>query len=205
MSDEQQNEQPEETIETSIEKLKKDLDSAMDGWKRTAADFENYRRRKEEEGKELVTFAREVTVAKLLPSLDSLEQALRHMPKYTTSPSQSEATPPLQEESGPSSPPKIGGVPTAGGGGGMNFEKAYENWQTGINGLVMQLDKALEELGVKKIEAVGKKFDPHLHEAVREVESDQEDGTVVEEFQTGFELNGKVIRPSQVVISKKRS
>ena len=112
-------------------------------------------------------FAQEVTVTNMLPTLDSLEQALRHMPEAGT------------EE----------------------FEKKYQNWRMGVNGIVMQLDKVLEEMGVKKIEAVGKKFDPHFHEAVREVEGD-EDQMVVEELQTGFELNGKVIRPSQVVISK---
>ena len=83
-----------------------------------------------------------------------------------------------------------------------DFANLYNNWQKGVNGIVIQLDKTLGELGVKKIEAVGKKFDPHFHEAVREVESDADDGIVIEEVQSGFELNGKVIRPSQVVISK---
>lgn len=159
----------------TLEQLQTELNSAMAGWKRAAADFENYKRRKEGENRELVEFAREVTVAKLLPALDSLEQALKHMP---------EASDKLKVESD-------------------KFTADYGNWQKGVGGIVMQLDKALEELGVKKIEALGKKFDPHVHEAVREVETDKEDGTVVEEFQTGFELNGKVIRPSQVVISKK--
>jgi molecular chaperone GrpE len=63
------------------------------------------------------------------------------------------------------------------------------------------LDKALEELGVHKIEAVGKKFDPNFHEAVREVEG-QEDGMIIEEYQVGYTINGKVIRPSQVGIGK---
>lgn len=169
--DEQNNQQE----EVDLEKLQTDLTQAMDGWKRTAADFENYKRRKENESKELVEFAREVTVAKLLPSLDSLEQALKHMPQLVT---------------------EVVDHP---------FLKAYQNWQNGVNGIVSQLDKTLGELGVKKIEAVGKKFDPHFHEAVREAESDQEDGIILEEFQTGFELNGKVIRPSQVVISKKNN
>jgi molecular chaperone GrpE len=57
-------------------------------------------------------------------------------------------------------------------------------------------------MGVKKIEAVGKPFDPHFHEAVREV-SGEKDGMVVEELSVGYELNGKVIRPSQVTVSKK--
>ena len=168
----------------TIEKLENDLQDAMNGWKRAAADFENYKRRKEGENKELVEFAREVTVAKLLPTLDSLEQALKHMPEYVAaegSPLQDAKDSPLQAD----------------------FGNKYQNWQTGVNGIIIQLDKTLGELGVKKIEALGKKFDPHFHEAVREVESEQDDGIVVDELQTGFELNGKVIRPSQVVINKK--
>ncbi len=167
---------------TNIDQLQKELEEAivqaqtnLDGWKRTAADFENYKRRKEGENKELVDFAREVTVAKLLPTLDSLEQALKHQP-------------PANDELKTTQP---------------EFFDKYKNWQNGVNGIVMQLDKALEELGVKKISALGQKFNPHFHEAVREAESDKDNGIIVDEMQTGFELNGKVIRPSQVVISKK--
>ncbi len=159
----------------NTDKLQQDLEEAikqaqgnLEGWKRAAADFENYKKRKEAENKELVEFAKEVTVAKLLPTLDSLEQALKHMPEA----------------------------------GSDEFEKKYQNWQVGANGIVMQLDKVLEEMGVKKIQSLGKKFDPHFHEAVRETEGEA-DGMVAEELQAGFELNGKVIRPSQVVITKK--
>lgn len=159
----------------NIDDLQKDIDTITNNWKRTLADFENYKRRKEAENKELVEFAREVAVAKLLPTLDSLGQALRHMP---------EASDELRVTSD-------------------KFVKDYKNWQMGVSGIVIQLDQALGELGVKKIEAVGKKFDPNFHEAIREVESENEEGIVVEEVQTGYELNGKVIRPSQVVISKK--
>jgi molecular chaperone GrpE len=161
----------------SLEQLQQDLDAVTNNWKRAMADFENYKRRKENENKELVEFAREVTVVKLLPTIDSLELALRHMPEYQQSADSSQQT---------------------------AFADKYQNWQTGVNGLVMQLDKALQELGVKKIEAIGKKFDPNFHEAVKEVEG-EEDQIVVDELQTGFELNGKVIRPSQVIISKKKN
>jgi molecular chaperone GrpE len=51
---------------------------------------------------------------------------------------------------------------------------------------------------------MGKKFDPHVHEAVREVESEKDDGIILDELQSGFILNGRVIRPSQVIISKKQ-
>ena len=178
MSDEQQvDDQNNIQPPTELETAQKEAQANLDGWKRTAADFENYKRRKEAENKELIEFAREVTVAKLLPTLDALSQALKHMPE-------------------------VSGQRTADSG--QEFEKRYQNWQTGVNGIVIQLDKTLAELGVKKIEALGKKFDPHFHEAIREAESDQDDGVVVDEIQTGFELNGKVIRPSQVVISKKK-
>ena len=153
----------------TLEQLQADLESAKNSWKRTAADFENYKKRKEAENKELIEFAREVAVAKLLPALDSLEQALRHMP--------------LAEAE--------------------DFAKKYENWQKGVNGIVLQLDKTLGELGVQKIQAIGKKFDPNFHEAVKEVVSEKDDGVIIDELQSGFILNGKVIRPSQVVISKK--
>jgi len=211
--DNQQDDQNNQTGDITVEQIQTDLDQAVAGWKRTAADFENYKRRKEGENKELVQFAREVTVVKLLPALDSLEQALRHMPEYNLSaprmhsghlPSRGENSVDIRDTSNTAEPPS----PSEERGRGEvadNFAKQYQNWQTGVNGIVAQLDKALEELGVKKIEALGKKFNPHFHEAVREVESEKDDGIIIDELQTGFELNGKVIRPSQVVISKKKA
>ncbi len=171
--DDQNNNQEEEII---LDKLQDDLNNAMSGWKRTAADFENYKKRKEGENKALIEFAKEAIIAKLLPTLDTLEQALRHMPNEENQEARSK---------------------------NHEFFKKFDQWHKGIEGILLQLDKLLGELGVKKIEAVGKKFDPNLHEAVKEVEGDK-DHVVVEEFQSGFILNGKVIRPSQVVISKKK-
>ncbi len=183
---------------TDIDQLQKELGDAiaqaeanLSGWKRAAADFENYKKRKEAEGRELIEFAREVTVVKLLPALDALEQALKHLPKYKNS----GAVSPFMGPSGTADE-------SANYDTRDDFQKQYQNWQTGVNGIVMQLDKALEELGVKKIQAIGKKFDPHFHEAVKEEESEVDGGVVVDEIQTGFELNGKVIRPSQVIVSK---
>ncbi len=185
----------------SIEDLQEQLESAraeaeknLNGWKRSEADFQNYQKRKEGENKELVEFAREVAVAKLLPSLDTLEQALKHAPEHLSNAGVGASFSRPQPDS-----------ETGGQGQPLQpeeFMQQYHTWLTGIDGLVKQLDKALEELGVKKIEAMGKKFDPSFHEAVREV-SGEADGIVVEEYQTGFTLNGKVIRSSQVAVSKK--
>jgi molecular chaperone GrpE len=83
-------------------------------------------------------------------------------------------------------------------------DEKYLNWKNGLEGIVKQIDGALRQVGIEKIEAVGKKFDPHFHEAVKEVEG-EEDGIVVEQYQTGYMENNKVIRPAQVAISKKSS
>jgi molecular chaperone GrpE len=176
--DDAQSDLPVEDLQQQLTAALAEAEKNLNGWKRSEADFQNYQKRKENENKELIDFAREVAVAKLLPSLDSLEQALKHAPESL-----------------------LGAEIDGMGAIGKKFVNDYHTWLTGIDGLVKQLDKALEELGVKKIEAVGKKFDPNFHEAVREVPG-EEDGLVVEEYQTGFELNGKIIRPAQVAISK---
>ena len=56
------------------------IDELMDKWKRTAADFENYKKRKEAETKEVLEFAKEMAMMKLMPSLQSLEQVLKYAP-----------------------------------------------------------------------------------------------------------------------------
>lgn len=163
---------PDENIEeVNVEKLQEDLDTMTGNYKRALADFENYKRRQEQEGAELVDFVRTDMFRKLLPVIDSLGQALKHVPEVGVQ---------AQEE----------------------FTKTYKNWVVGIQGIVMQLDQAFLELGVKKIESVGTKFDPHIHEAVKEVEGGEE-GVVAEELQAGFMVHGKLIRPSQVGIYKK--
>lgn len=67
-----------------------------------------------------------------------------------------------------------------------------------------QFLKVLEKAGVERLEAVGKKFDPNLHEALyQEERDDMEPDTVVSEVQKGYLLNGRVVRPSRVSVSKK--
>lgn len=65
-----------------------------------------------------------------------------------------------------------------------------------------QLEKILNKQGLEKIKASGEMFDPSLHEAMLQEESDKESGTILEEMVSGWKLNGKVIRPTKVKISK---
>ncbi len=55
--------------------------SVVDSWKRVMAEHDNYRKRKEAERKELIEFSKEITVMKLVPSLESLEQILIYAPE----------------------------------------------------------------------------------------------------------------------------
>ena len=71
----------------------------------------------------------------------------------------------------------------------------------GMNKVYKQLVKELDNIGVKPIEAVGKEFDPNLHNAVMQVESDEyESGIVAQELQKGYTYRDVVIRHSMVSV-----
>ena len=56
---------------------------------------------------------------------------------------------------------------------------------------------------MEQIKALGEIFDPALHEAMmQKTEKEQEENIVLEEFQRGYTLNGRVIRPSKVIVNK---
>jgi molecular chaperone GrpE len=93
-----------------------------------------------------------------------------------------------------------------------NFERALkieadnEQAKSILQGMEMVYRSVLDALkkeGVEAIEAVGKPFDPHLHQAVMQIEdSNYEPNTVVEEFQKGYKLKDRVIRPAMVKVSQ---
>ena len=71
----------------------------------------------------------------------------------------------------------------------------------GIGMVYKRLRSILSKEGVEKIQSTGSKFNPDLHEAALRVESDEEEGTVVEEIRQGYTLKGKVLRPSIVKVA----
>lgn len=90
-----------------------------------------------------------------------------------------------------------------------NFELALKNSKTcskedfikGMELVYSQLNGILESNGVKAIKA--EKFDPYLHEALMKEKSDKPENTVLEEFQKGYTLHGKVIRHAKIKLSSK--
>lgn len=76
-----------------------------------------------------------------------------------------------------------------------------EELSKGVEMVAAQFQTVLSQLGVQPIEAVDKSFDPHLHEAIQQIPSDQPAGTVIDEMERGYQLHDRVIRPSRVILS----
>ena len=93
-----------------------------------------------------------------------------------------------------------------------NFERGFatvteeekkDAFYQGMEKVYQQLTKQLEDLGVKAIECEGKEFDPKFHNAVMQVESEeQESGTVAKELQKGYLYHDQVLRHSMVSVVK---
>lgn len=81
-------------------------------------------------------------------------------------------------------------------------EDAHESWVEGIRLVERKLRGVLESEGVSSIDAIGKPFDPNLHEAVvHEETTDHPDNHVIDELQRGYRLRDRVIRPSLVRVA----
>ncbi|WP_275670916.1 nucleotide exchange factor GrpE [Bacillus mesophilum] len=93
-----------------------------------------------------------------------------------------------------------------------NFERALQmeadseqakSMQQGMEMVYRSLIEALKKEGAEQIQSVGKEFDPHIHQAVMQVEDENfASNTVVEEFQKGYMLKDRVIRPAMVKVNQ---
>ena len=86
---------------------------------------------------------------------------------------------------------------------GLSEEQMSDPFVSGMDMVYKQLVKALADMGVEPIEAVGKPFDPNLHNAVMHVEDENlGENTVAQEFQKGYLYHGSVVRHSMVQAAK---
>jgi len=139
-------------------------DEYLEQWRRTAADFANFKRRTEQERVEMGKLFNEGLVKALLPALDNFERALASVPE----------------------------------------ELKGSGWVEGVSLTEKQLRAALEREGLSSIEALGQKFDPNLHEAVaHDISQEHEEDSVIAEFQKGYKLHDRVIRPAMVKVSRR--
>ena len=95
-----------------------------------------------------------------------------------------------------------------------NFERAlaaadktqdFKVLHQGVEMILLQMQGFLKERGLEKIKTMGELFDPNRHEALEQIEQDNcEDNVIVEEFQPGYSLNDRVVRPAKVKVAKKK-
>ena len=131
---------------------------------RTAAEFDNFKKRAVKEKEDVQRFGIERLLKDFLPVMDNLERALDHAEQHD-------------------SRQVIEGV--------RLVQKLFET--------------VLAKHGVVGFSALGKPFDPSLHEALMQQESDEPAGTVVSEMAKGYKLNDRLVRPAAVVVSKPRT
>ena len=82
----------------------------------------------------------------------------------------------------------------------QNFDSLVE----GVNMILNNLKHLLTEEGVEEIEAAGKEYDPYEHKAmITENKEELDDNVVVQVFQKGYKMKGKVVRPAMVTVNKK--
>ena len=83
----------------------------------------------------------------------------------------------------------------------VSEEKKTDSFVVGVQMIEQQLRTVLEKEGVVRIEALGKEFDPSLHDALAHIPSEYEENLVAAVIQNGYLMNGKVLRPVRVAVS----
>jgi len=95
-----------------------------------------------------------------------------------------------------------------------NLERAIEHAASlgdknpiveGVQLVLRQFTTAFERLEVTQVEAMGKPFDPNMHEAISQAESDEPPGTVVQVLQRGYKSGDRLLRPALVVVAKAKA
>jgi molecular chaperone GrpE len=86
----------------------------------------------------------------------------------------------------------------------LRKDKVASNFLAGIESTARELNAVFARNGVEKIEALGEALDPHKHQAMMEIPSDDaEPGTIVQEMQPGYMLKDRLLRPALVAVAKK--
>jgi molecular chaperone GrpE len=151
-----------EQADAPLRELQRERDALQDRLLRTAAEFDNYRKRMERDRRELSEYAASDVFLELLPIVDNFERALQA---------------------------PVGAEPDA-------FRK-------GVELIHKQMLDLLRKRNVMPIEALGKAFDPNVHQAVMHEPSDaHREGEVMQELQRGYMIGDRLLRPAMVKVAK---
>jgi molecular chaperone GrpE len=155
----------EPTLEEQLAAAKAEAAKNKEQWVRSAADFDNFRKRSRKEIEDARKGGREEFLREFLPVFDNLDRAMTSALKATE-------VKPVTD---------------------------------GLGMILKQFTDALSRSGITKVATVGSNFDPQVHEAIQQVESDEAPGTIVSEVQPGYVAGDRLIRAAMVVVAKPRA
>ncbi len=142
-----------------------DLEQECAEWKdkylRSMAEFENFRRRSNQEKSDWIKLATQRLALEVCDVLDNFERALMQ----------------------------------------VDETRQDDTFVKGVQMIEQQLRKVLEKEGIKRIDALGKPFDPSLHEALAHIPSEYEADVVAAVIQNGYTMHDKILRPVRVAVS----
>jgi len=145
-----------------VEELQAKADEWLDKYRRSVAEFSNYRKRQERERQQQAWRINADVMRRLLEPLDDLERALSNVPE----------------------------------------DCMDSGWVQGVELIAQKIRNVLSEYNVEPIAAVGQPFDPLYHDAlIQEPHDEYPEGIVVEELETGYLMDGQVLRPARVKVS----
>jgi molecular chaperone GrpE len=171
--EQQENEEEISKMQQDLEEAEAQTQSAVNKMMRLAAEFDNYKKRSAKEHENIRKYAAENLIKELLPIVDNFERAI--------------------ESSGESNfvPP------------GNGRTKDFDSFIDGVKLILSQMINLLEKEGVIAIKSIGETFNPNFHEAVMHINSDKyPENIITAEYQKGYILKDKLIRPSKVAVSK---
>ncbi|HJP69726.1 MAG TPA: nucleotide exchange factor GrpE [Sphingomicrobium sp.] len=85
----------------------------------------------------------------------------------------------------------------------LRADKTAAQFLAGIESTARELDAVFQRQGVTRIKSVGEALDPHRHQAMLEMPSEQEPGTIIEEMQPGYMMKDRLLRPALVAVAKR--
>jgi len=152
-----------EELKKKLEECQKQKAEYLAGWQRARADLLNYKKEEMEKIGELIKYANEELILKILPILDNIYLAEKELPE----------------------------------------DLKKHKWVEGILQIKNQVSEFLKQEGVEEIKTLGEKFDPNFHEVIKEIETkEKEAGITLEEIEKGYLINGRVLRPAKVKVTK---
>ncbi len=161
-------EEKDEELNTKEQELMKriaELDKECAEWKdkylRSIAEFENYRRRSNEEKADWIKMATQKFALEICEVADNFERALKQ----------------------------------------VSEDKKDDSFVKGMMMIAEQLKRVMEKEGITKIDALGKPFDPVIHDALAHIPSEYEENTVAAIIQNGYMMYDKLLRPARVAVS----